>query len=52
METGAQLDGDEWQIHDVSRVLNVRVIPAIMKLEREQNKESHGCMDAFMDDEV
>jgi hypothetical protein len=48
METQAQLVGDEWQLHGVSRMLYVRVIPAIMKLERDQNKKSHGCLDAFM----
>lgn len=51
-EIHAQLDGDEWQLHGVSRMLHVRVIPAIMRLEREQNKNSHGCMDAFVGDEV
>lgn len=51
-EIHAQLDGDEWQLHGVSRMLHARVIPAIMRLEREQNKKSHGCTDAFVDDEV
>lgn len=51
-ERDAQLDGDEWQLHGVSRMLYVRVTPAIMKLEREENKKSHGCMDVFMDDGV